>query len=282
VPKNVSVMNDSQVQQQIQQMVSFIRQEADDKANEIRVKAEEDFNIRKLSAVEAAREKIRAEYEKKSKQIDVNRKMFVARLASCGNVPDATPWRMSSHFVAALLTFPPPVSLSLHISLSPLPLSYSSVPVIISAQSTESNAARLEVLKARDGVLREVYEEADAALATLAKENPDGYTALLSSMILQGLIKLRDEEVMVRCREVDLETVRDVLPSVSADYSSKTGKHLTVTVDAKTFLTENCTGGVSLLSEGGRILVENTFESRLDIAYSQNLPAIRKLLFPAA
>jgi V-type H+-transporting ATPase subunit E len=70
-------MNDSQVKQQIQQMVSFIRQEADDKANEIRVKAEEDFNIRKLSAVEAAREKIRIEYEKKSKQIDVNRKMCV-------------------------------------------------------------------------------------------------------------------------------------------------------------------------------------------------------------
>lgn len=68
-------MNDSQVQQQIQQMVSFIRQEAEDKANEIRVKAEEDFNIRKLGNVEAEREKIRAEYEKKTKQIDVNRRM---------------------------------------------------------------------------------------------------------------------------------------------------------------------------------------------------------------
>lgn len=76
-------MNDAQVKQQIQQMVSFIRQEAEDKANEIRVKAEEDFNIRKLSAVEAAREKIRSEYERKSKQIDVNRKMYVRARNHC-------------------------------------------------------------------------------------------------------------------------------------------------------------------------------------------------------
>jgi len=68
-------MNDQQVKQQIQQMVSFIRQEADEKANEIKVKAEEEFNIRKLSAVEAARAKIRADYDKKSKQIVVNQKM---------------------------------------------------------------------------------------------------------------------------------------------------------------------------------------------------------------
>lgn len=72
-----AIMNDSQVKQQIQQMVSFIRQEAEEKAAEIGVKAEEDFNIRKLSAVEAAREKIRAEYERKTKLIEVNRKMCV-------------------------------------------------------------------------------------------------------------------------------------------------------------------------------------------------------------
>lgn len=70
-------MNDSQVKQQIQQLVSFIHQEAKDKAREIRAKAEEDFTIRKLSAVESAREKIRADYERRTKQIEVNRKMYV-------------------------------------------------------------------------------------------------------------------------------------------------------------------------------------------------------------
>lgn len=68
-------MNEDQVKSQIQQLVSFIHQEAEDKAREIRAKAEEDFQIRKLSAVQASREKIRGEYERRTKQIEVNRKM---------------------------------------------------------------------------------------------------------------------------------------------------------------------------------------------------------------
>lgn len=70
-------MNDEQVKAQIQQLVSFIRQEAQDKASEIRAKAEEDFNIRKLSAVQKEREKIRLEHAKRTKAIEINRKMYV-------------------------------------------------------------------------------------------------------------------------------------------------------------------------------------------------------------
>jgi len=39
------------------------------------------------------------------------------------------------------------------------------------------------------------------------------------------------------------------------------------------------TGGVTLFSNGGRVMLENTFESRLEIAYQQNLPIIRSMLF---
>lgn len=41
------------------------------------------------------------------------------------------------------------------------------------------------------------------------------------------------------------------------------------------------TGGVTLFSNGGRVMLENTFESRLEIAYQQNLPFIRSMLFGA-
>lgn len=41
------------------------------------------------------------------------------------------------------------------------------------------------------------------------------------------------------------------------------------------------TGGVTLFSNGGRVMLENTFESRLEIAYQQNLPSIRNMLFGA-
>jgi V-type H+-transporting ATPase subunit E len=68
-------MNDSDVSRQIQQMVRFIRQEAEEKANEISISAEEEFNIEKLQLVEAEKKKIRQEYERKEKQVDVRKKI---------------------------------------------------------------------------------------------------------------------------------------------------------------------------------------------------------------
>ncbi|XP_024996273.1 V-type proton ATPase subunit E-like [Cynara cardunculus var. scolymus] len=68
-------MNDTDVSKQIQQMVRFIRQEADEKANEISVSAEEEFNIEKLQLVEAEKKKIRQEYDRKQKQVEVRKKI---------------------------------------------------------------------------------------------------------------------------------------------------------------------------------------------------------------
>lgn len=68
-------MNDMEVGKQVQQMVQFIRQEAEEKANEISVAAEEEFNIEKLQIVEAEKKKIRQEFERKEKQVEVRRKI---------------------------------------------------------------------------------------------------------------------------------------------------------------------------------------------------------------
>ncbi|KAJ4765703.1 V-type proton ATPase subunit E [Rhynchospora pubera] len=68
-------MNDADVSKQIQQMVAFIRQEAEEKASEISVSAEEEFNIEKLQLFESEKKKIRQEYEKKEKQVDIRKKI---------------------------------------------------------------------------------------------------------------------------------------------------------------------------------------------------------------
>ncbi|KAJ4972428.1 hypothetical protein NE237_005527 [Protea cynaroides] len=68
-------MNDSEVSSQIQQMVKFIRQEAEEKSNEISVSSEEEFNIEKLQLLEAEKRKIRQDYERKSKQVEVRKKI---------------------------------------------------------------------------------------------------------------------------------------------------------------------------------------------------------------
>lgn len=68
-------MNDADVSKQIQQMVRFIRQEAQEKANEITLSADEECNIEKLQIVEAEKKKIRQEYERKTKQVEVRKKI---------------------------------------------------------------------------------------------------------------------------------------------------------------------------------------------------------------
>jgi|TARA_B110000977_G_scaffold191910_1_gene264704 V-type H+-transporting ATPase subunit E len=68
-------MNEHEVDRQINQMVQFIKQEAEEKASEIRVAAEEEFNIEKLQMVETEKQKIRKEYERKEASVEVRKKI---------------------------------------------------------------------------------------------------------------------------------------------------------------------------------------------------------------
>ncbi|XP_047125778.1 V-type proton ATPase subunit E [Hydra vulgaris] len=68
-------LNDEEVKKQIDHMMAFIHQEAKEKAEEIDAKAEEEFNIEKGRLVQQERLKIMALYEKKEKQIDLQRKI---------------------------------------------------------------------------------------------------------------------------------------------------------------------------------------------------------------
>ena len=56
-------------------MMAFIEQEASERAEEIDAKAEEEFNIEKGRLVHQQRVKIMEYYERKEKQVDMNKKM---------------------------------------------------------------------------------------------------------------------------------------------------------------------------------------------------------------
>eukprot|EP00850_Spirogloea_muscicola_P001431 SM000005S17228 [mRNA] locus=s5:920100:921510:+ [translate_table: standard] len=223
-------MNDSEVSKQVAQMVQFIRQEAEEKANEISVAAEEEFNIEKLQLVEAEKRKIRAEFERKEKQVDVRKKIDY---------------------------------------------------------STQLNASRLKVLQAQDDIVRHMKEEAEKKLQTVADDS-DAYGRLLKGLILQGLDRLSESAVQLRCREVDLKLVQAAVQAAKADYASaKMTEPPSIAVDTTNFLAPSsiggagtsCSGGVVMASKDGKIVCINTLDARLDIVYKQNLPAIRKQMF---
>jgi len=63
-------MDSKEAQNQIAQMISFIASEASDKANEIQKKGEEEFSIEVHRLITEQKEKIRAGYERRVKQIE--------------------------------------------------------------------------------------------------------------------------------------------------------------------------------------------------------------------
>jgi V-type H+-transporting ATPase subunit E len=68
-------LSDADVQKQIKHMMAFIDQEANEKVEEIDAKAEEEFNIEKGRLVQQQRLKIMEYYERKEKQIELQKKI---------------------------------------------------------------------------------------------------------------------------------------------------------------------------------------------------------------
>lgn len=226
-------MKDADVSRQIQQMIRFIRQEAEEKANEISVAAEEEFNIEKLQLLEAEKRKIRQEYDRKAKQIDVRRKI---------------------------------------------------------EYSTQLNASRIKVLQAQDDAINSMKDAARKALLRVSNDKKV-YRKLIKDMIVQGLLRLREVSVLIRCREGDRKIVESLLEEVKKEYTEKSKVQApNITLDDRVFLPPppkngavdshepSCSGGVVLASEDGKIVLENTLDARLDVIFRQKLPEVRKHL----
>jgi V-type H+-transporting ATPase subunit E len=61
-------MNNADAERQIAQMIQFIKQEAREKAEEIQVRTEAEFNAKKLNLVAQARHDLKEDYQKKRKE----------------------------------------------------------------------------------------------------------------------------------------------------------------------------------------------------------------------
>ncbi|XP_017082238.1 V-type proton ATPase subunit E [Drosophila eugracilis] len=214
-------LSDADVQKQIKHMMAFIEQEANEKAEEIDAKAEEEFNIEKGRLVQQQRLKIMEYYEKKEKQVELQKKI------------------QSSNML---------------------------------------NQARLKVLKVREDHVSSVLDDARKRLGEVTK-NQSEYQTVLTKLIVQGLFQVMEPKVILRCREVDVPLVRDVLPSAVEQYKAKIQQNVDLFIDEKDFLSADTCGGVELLALNGRIKVPNTLESRLELISQQLVPEIRNALF---
>jgi len=217
------VLSDDDVKKQIDHMMAFIHQEAKEKAEEIEAKAEEEFNIDKGRLVQQERLKVMSFYEKREKQIDLQRKI------------------QRSNFL---------------------------------------NQSRLQMLKTQDDHIQKILDEARSKLGEVVQDN-DKYKQILIGLLTQCLFQLLEPVALIRCREADLELVKDVKDSSLKVYREKTNNDCQLDIDTTNWLSPDCAGGIELTAKQGRIKVTNTLESRLDLLSRQMLPEIRTTLFGA-
>lgn len=85
------------------------------------------------------------------------------------------------------------------------------------ARSVAIGEARVQRMQHRDTLLQELRETTSQRLAAVA--NTPQYSTLLKQLIVQGLLRIQEPVVSIRCRQTDLPKVKQVLPEAVAEYT---------------------------------------------------------------
>lgn len=75
------------------------------------------------------------------------------------------------------------------------------------------------------------------------------------SVIVQGLYQIMEPKATIKCRQADQQLVQGILPKAAAEYKSKIGKDVVITLDTESFLPPDACGGVELVALNGRVRV---------------------------
>lgn len=155
------------------------------------------------------------------------------------------------------------------------------------AQSQKMNKLRLEKLKVKIDCVNSVFEEARNQLLAKIKNDPEEYRKVLKDLIIQGFIKLLEENVNIICKKEDYNIVCGLVDQAKNEFMEKIKKeakkgtkiNVNVSVDSKYYLPETLIGGVFLTSLKSKIRVDNTLDKRLELLKQSATPEIRKILF---
>ena len=157
-------------------------------------------------------------------------------------------------------------------------------------QSQKMNKLRLEKLKVKIECVNTVFEEAKSQLVDKTKNNPEEYRSVLKNLMIQGFIKLLEENVNIICKKEDYNVVCGLVEQAKKEFLEKLKKEtkkyakmtMNVTVDSKYHLPDTLMDGVFLTSLKSKIRVDNTLDKRLELLRLSATPEIRKILFEQA
>jgi len=156
---------------------------------------------------------------------------------------------------------------------------------IMKAKAAQKEEARYS--RERNGMILEMLEDSKKELMNLSKVDKAAYKKLLVQLMTQGLLKLQEKNVKVKCRKQDLKMVQSVQATAVKEYQAYMKKSCDVTpsctieVDPERFIDAKGPGGIWLSCHGGKIILDNTLQTRLNTAFYDLKPVIRAVVFPS-
>jgi V-type H+-transporting ATPase subunit E len=149
-------------------------------------------------------------------------------------------------------------------------------------RSSAIGNARVKKMKARDELLDNLRAECAGKLSSIV--NTPQYPELLKKLIIQGLIKIEEQVVSIQCRPEDKSKVEKVLKDAVNEFKkimTAAGHKVqpNVTLSSQPLSSKNCSGGIILSADNNRIVLNQTLDERLLIAYHDVMPAVRRGLF---
>jgi len=147
--------------------------------------------------------------------------------------------------------------------------------------SNLKNAARLRLLKKKEELMNEFYENNVEEAKRIVKADPAKYKDTLIKLTVQALTRLLEAKVTVRVRQQDLAIMKSVAAECESQFKNVTqGKYqCKITVDEVNYLQAELIGGVVLLCHGDKISMINTLDDRVARIFEERMPAIRESLF---
>lgn len=232
-------MDDAAYRRQIEQMCSFIQLEATEKANEIAIKTEHDFNLEKQMLVHNAKLKLQGQFKQKRKDLENQERI---------------------------------------------------------TRSNQIGACNVRKMVDREEIIVGIKEACKAKIAKVVTADAKAYKKLLHQLLVQGMLRLNETKIEVRCRKADIHVVESVMAAAAQEYAALIKKEcdqvvackLYLATDEKKFLppapkgdgARSCAGGMLLAADRGRVVCDNTLDSRLEIAFEDLKPQIRATLWP--
>ena len=166
-------------------------------------------------------------------------------------------------------------------------------------KSAEQNKVRIVRMQKTNEMVESLKGEAKKAMQERMSSNRTEYSALLKQLLIQGLIKLIEPKVTLRCRESDHSLLAAVIDDAVSEYKqlmlaqvkALEGKEdipCTVTIDENNRLPEynesdpenSCLGGFIMYCRKNRIVCSQTLDARIEMTYQMAIPEIRRTLFP--